>query len=181
MKYIILSIISISLFACGNGGTPGKKMIDDLPFHKAEDAKAYADLILKAIRTNRHLPVYHELVGANKIDVDSVDYFVSMYSTGIGGRDDWDFIDVYGDSEVKQDNNEYEYAWLDPNGRLGIQIKIIPEGTSNGFNLKKIEFRSRLNVMRSQAFPGGKISNYEKIEYDWDAEMKRKIEAAKKG
>lgn len=180
MKYILFGIICITIFACGNNNTQSKKMIDDLPFHKAEDAKAYADLILKAIKTNRHLPVFQEF--SNKtLDVDSVDYFVSMYSTGIGGRDDWDFIDVYGDSEQKTDTNEFEYAWLDPNGRLGIQLKIIPEGTSNGFNLKKIEFRSRLSVMKSHAFPGGEISNYEKIEYDWDAEMKRKVEAAKKG
>ena len=180
MKYIIFSIICITLFACGNNKTQSKKVIDDLPFHKAEDAKAYADLILKSIKTNRHLPVFHEFSDKTQ-DVDSVDYFVSMYSTGIGGRDDWDFIDVYGDSDQKPDTDEFEYAWLDPNGRLGIQIKIIPEGTSNGFKLKKIELRSRLNVMKSRSFPGGEISNYEKIEYDWEAEMKRKVDAAKKG
>ena len=35
--------------------------------------------------------------------------------------------------------------------------------------------------MKSRSFPGGEISNYEKIEYDWEAEMKRKVDAAKKG
>lgn len=174
----ILLVVSIFfLMACGGGDN--YKSISDLPFKKAESAKAYADLIIKSIRTNREEPVYQEFESKEGINLTEVQKFVQMYSTGIGGRDDWEYIDVYRDSENKDDKNGFDYAWLDPNGRLAMQIRVIPAGTASGFKLGKIEFRSRMEVMDSKAFPGGDINDYEKLNYDWDANMKRKLEEQK--
>ncbi len=180
MKYLVFFILTSLSIACGQVKSGENKIIDDLPFNQAEDAKAYADLVLRAIKTNRDEPVRYEFEDPSSIDKDSLDYYISMYSTGIGGRNDWDFIDVYGGSEIKKETNEFDYAWLDPSGRLGIQLKIIPVGTSNGFKLGSIELRSRLDIMKSVAFPGGAISDYEKIVYDWDTDLKRKLEKAQK-
>jgi len=177
MKYLALLLLSALMLSCGSKGK--KKVIEDLPFHKASDAKEYADLILKAIRTDRDEPIQQEYADKNGINADSLRLIVGMYSSAIRGRSDWEYIDVYGDSEVKNDRNGFDYAWLDQSGRLGIQIKIEPQGTSSGFQLKRIAFRSRLDVMESKAFPGGKISDYEKLEYDWEAKMKRTLEAKK--
>ena len=175
MKYIILSI-TFFLVSCGGSSTTEYKYIDDLPFHEANDAKEYADVILKSIRTNRDFPIWQEFVDNSGFTADTLKMFVSMYSTGIGGRDDWQFIDVYGDSEKKDDSKGFNYAWLDPADRLAMQIKIIPKGTANGFDLERIEFRSRLDVVHSRAFPGGVIDDYEKLEYDWAAKQRRSVE-----
>ena len=174
MKYICLTLVVLVL-ACGGKDSNEIKRIKDLPFHEAKDAKSYADVVLKAIRTDRDLPVWQEFSDNTNVNKDSLHLIVSMYSTGIRGRDDWEYIDVYGDSEEKDDANGFNYAWLDQNGRLGIQIKIVPKGTSNGFELERIDFRSRLSVMESRAFPGGPIENYEKLEYDWEAKMERTV------
>ena len=179
MKYCT-AILLLALMACGGSKKEEFKYIEDLPFHKAEDAKAYADLILKSIRTNRELPIWQEFIDNDQISKDTLGMFVGMYSTGIGGRSDWEFIDVYGDSESKDGSKGFDYAWLDPSGRLGMQIKILPKGTANGFDLDRIEFRSRLDVVDSRAFPGGIINDYEKLEYDWEAKMKRMVEEAQK-
>jgi len=181
MKHIVI-IMSIALFcACGQSkDTSKKKVIDDLPFAKAESAKAYADLILKSLRTNRDRPLHSEYSDVTSVNADSLDYYISMYSTGIGGREDWEFIDVAAGSSSSVDADSFDYAWLDPNGRLGIQIRILTAGDKGSYSLEKLELRSRLEIMKSRALPGGSISNYEKIDYDWDADLKRKLEAQQK-
>ena len=179
MKYLGILLLVI-LTSCGGSKSEEYKYIDDLPFHKAEDAKAYSDLILKSIRTNREFPIWQEFVERSSVNQDTLGMFVGMYSTGIGGRNDWEFIDVYADSESKNIAGGFNYAWLDPSGRLGMQIKIVPKGTAKGFDLDRIEFRSRLDVVESRAFPGGVISDYEKLDYDWEAKMKRMVEDAQK-
>ncbi len=180
MKYIVIIIGLLLLGACKDNSDTGKKVIEDLPFAKAESAKAYADLIIKSIRTNRDRPIYQELTDATGISADSMDYYVSMYSTGIGGRDDWEYIDVAAVSDISQSQKDFDYAWLDPSGRLGIQIKVVTAGEKGSYALDKLELRSRLDVMKSRSLPGGAISNYEKIDYDWDADLKRKLEAQQK-
>ena len=179
MKYLLLIIPVFFLISCG-GNSNDYKVIDDLPFNKAGNAKEYADVVLKAIRTNREIAVQQEFADPTSIQKDSLGMFVGMYSTAISGRDDWEFIDVYKDASNKDDSDGFDYAWLDPSGRLGLQIKIIPVGTSKGFDLERIEFRSRLDVVDSRAFPGGKISDYEKLDYDWEAKMKRTMEKLNK-
>jgi len=181
MKHIVI-IISIALLcACGQSAdTNKKKVIDDLPFAQAKNAKTYADLIIKSIRTNRDKPIHQEYSDPSSVNADSLDYYISMYSTGIGGREDWEYIDVYEGSDKTNDTGAYDYAWLDPSGRLGIQIKVTTKENNGSFSLEKLEMRSRLDVMRSRAIPGAFISNYEKIDYDWDADLKRKLEAQQK-
>lgn len=169
-------ILTIAIAACGGGNKNDYKVIDDLPFRKAENAKEYADLIIKAIRTNRDMPLFQEFENQEEVNRDSLGMFVGMYSTAISGRTDWEYIDVYNDSEDKDDSDGFDYAWLDPSGRLGLQIKVFPIGTDKGFRLERIELRSRLDVVNSMAFPGGPISDYEKLEYDWEAKMKRTLE-----
>jgi hypothetical protein len=178
MKYFLGFVITIVLFSCG-GDSAARKTIEDLPFRKAENPKAYADLILKAIRTDRDDPIYTEFKDRSDIDADSLMQFIGMYSSAIRGRDDWDYVDVHGDGDLTKDIDGYDYAWLDQSGRLGLQIKVFPEGSAQGFRLKRIEFRSRLDVVHSQAFPGGMISDYKKLDYDWEARMKRRLEAKK--
>ncbi len=174
MRFILFALVGI-VMACGNGSQGDYKIIDDLPFQKAKDEKAYADIILKSIRTNRDLPIWQEFENKTVIDKDSLHLIVGMYSTAISGRSDWDFIDVYKDSDKKDISQGFDYAWLDPSGRLGLQIRVIPVAVKKGFKLKLIEFRSRLDVMESRAFPGGPISDYVKLDYDWDANLERKL------
>jgi len=180
MRYIVIILGILLMGACKDSSDTGKKVIDDLPFAKAETAKAYADLILKSIRTNRDKPIYQEFADATDINADSLDYYTSMYSTGIGGREDWEFIDVTAGSQSSEDAKAFDYAWLDPSGRLGIQIKVVTAGEKGAYTLDKLELRSRLDVMKSRSIPGSTISNYEKIDYDWDADLKRKLEAQQK-
>ena len=146
----------------------GDSEIADLAFSKAKDGKQYADLILRALKTNRKQPIYDQL--ANRDDVSIVEFnrWISMYSTGISGRKDWEFRDLYVENKTEGETNVYDYAWLDPKGRLGLQIGIVPSKTDDGYRLDKIELRSRLDVMESVSIPGGAIDNYKKLNYNWD-------------
>jgi len=57
---------------------------------------------------------------------------------------------------------------------------VVTAGEKGAYTLDKLELRSRLDVMKSRSIPGSTISNYEKIDYDWDADLKRKLEAQQK-
>ncbi len=172
MKYIILSIVFISaayMSSCGGSGqNPRELIIDDLPFHRVNSTKAYSDLILKAIRTNRDKPILQEFeLSGIEVDPERLNQLVGMYSSAIGGRDDWNFFDFAVLGQKPESQLGFNYAWLDQSDRLGIQIYIEVEEEEAGFRLRLIELRSRLDVLESMAFPGGQIEDYKKIDYDW--------------
>lgn len=166
---IIISVLCLLFASCqASLNNPRELVISDLPFHKASNAKEYADFVLKAIRTNRDIPINQEFELAEiSVNGDRLNEVIGMYSTGIGGRDDWNFYDIHSEAASLKGIKGFDYAWLDPKGRLGIQIYIQPVSTENGFALELLELRSRLSVMDSEAFPGGEISDYKKIDYDW--------------
>ena len=170
MKFLFAGLLlSLFLFSCGNDDSGNRQMnIQDLPYHRAVDAKTYADLILKTIRTNRDRPLAREFAHGTPLNRVQLNRIVGMYSTGIGGRKDWQYYDFYELGDKTDQTGGFDYAWLDPKGRLGIQIFILPKLEGERFVLDKIEFRSRIDVMESVAFPGGPIDDYKKINYDWD-------------
>lgn len=173
MKYFVFSLFVLCFFSC-DSKTPsiipsGNNEIDDLPFSKAEDGKTYADLILRALKTNRKQPIYDQMIDRDEINVLDFNRWVSMYSTGITGRRDWEFRDIFEENGRKKGSTVgYDYAWLDPKGRLGLQVNILPIKTEAGYRVQKLEFRSRLDVMESIAIPGGEIEDYKKLNYNWD-------------
>ncbi|MFT4567544.1 MAG: hypothetical protein ACI9FN_002511 [Saprospiraceae bacterium] len=174
MKYVVFSLFLLCFFSCDSKVPSiipsGNNEIDDLPFSKVEDGKAYADLILRALSTNRKQPIYDQMIDRNDINVLDFNRWISMYSTGITGRKDWEFRDIYEENDRKKKGEGYDYAWLDPKGRLGLQVNILPIKTDNGYKVKKMEFRSRLEIMESIAIPGGEIEDYKKLNYNWDKE-----------
>ena len=125
-------------------------------------------MILKTIRTNRDKPLSKEFAEGTPLNRVQLNRIVGMYSTGIGGRDDWEYYDFFELNNNKDESNGFDYAWLDPKGRLGIQIYILPKQVEDRYFIEKLEFRSRIEVMESVAFPGGEIDDYKKIDYDWD-------------
>ena len=127
-----------------------------------------ADLILRALKTNRKQPIYDQMIDRNEINVLDFNRWISMYSTGITGRRDWEFRDIYRENDNKKSSPGFDYAWLDPKGRLGLQVHILPIKTENGYRVERLEFRSRLDVMESIAIPGGEIEDYKKLNYNWD-------------
>ena len=171
MRFSFICIISaLFLISCGNKDASAKRInsIPDLPFHKAKDAKEYADLILKCVITNREKPLASQFTDLSAIDLRELEKFVSMYSTGIGGRSDWEKFDIYALSDTKNLSKGFDYAWLEPKGRLGIQIYILPKLDKSGrFSLHEIEFRSRIDVMQSMGFPHGPINDYKKLNFNW--------------
>jgi len=174
MLRITIALIGIILLAsCGgkveetiSGGD--QKEIKDLPFAKASSAKEYADIVLRAIRTNRDKPLYQELADPAGIDTEYFNSMIGMYSTGVIGRSDWDFRDVHAENEGKNKTAGFDYAWLDPRGRLGIQIYVQPVLKDGRYKLEKLELRSRLDVMKSVAFPGGEVEDYKKLAFNWE-------------
>ena len=163
----ILSLLAIS---CGDSGDSdsGRKAFTDLPFEKAADAKEYADLVIKSIKTNRDKPVAQEFTDNKGVDISKLRRMVGMYSTGITGRRDWEEYDIYELSDNKDASKGFDYAWLEPQGRLGMQIYVLPKQDETGrFTLEKLEFRSRIDVMESYGFPDGKISDYKKLNFKW--------------
>ena len=174
MLRITISLLALVLLAsCGGkvedtiSGSSDKE-IKDLPFAKAASAKEYSDLILRGLRTNRDKPLYNELANPKGVDAENFNTMIGMYSTGIIGRDDWDFRDVYEENEGKNETAGFDYAWLDPRGRLGIQIYIQPILKDGRYKLEKIELRSRLEVMESVAYPAAEIEDYKKLAFNWE-------------
>ncbi len=171
MKYLLFLFCTLAFISCDKKVSnilPSNDGIADLPFAKAQDAKTYADLILRALKTNRKQPIYDQLIDRTSISIIEFNRIISMYSTGITGRKDWEMRDIYEENNWSEATDGFDYAWLDPKGRLGIQINILPDKTESGFRLKRLQFRSRLDVMESVSIPGGPIDNYKKLEYNWD-------------
>ena len=170
-KLCLLTLFSSFLIlSCGSqgGNDRSKLVIEDLPFDEAETAKDYADLVLKAIKTNREKPVKNEFAVDAPLNLVKLNRIVGMYATGIGGRSDWDFHDFHELSGSTDQSQGFDYAWLDQKGRLGIQIFIMPKHDGKEYYIDKLEFRSRLEVMESVSFPTGEdIEDYKKINYDW--------------
>jgi len=166
INFLVL-VIGTLFLSCDSSSA--RKEYEGLPFADAENAKEYADLIIKAIKTNRDKPIAEEF--SNTLDIDDFQLrrLVGMYSTGITGRSDWEEYDIHELSKEKDASNGFDYAWLEPRGRLGMQIFVLPIQNKNGrFTLQKLELRSRIDVMESMAFPFVEISNYKKIDFDWD-------------
>ncbi len=163
---------SLILISCGGSdSTTANKVttIEDLPFAQAPDAKAYADLILKAIKTNREKPIKEEFVPQTPVNIVQLNRIVGMYSTAIGGKD-WEFHDFHILSESDDLTKGFDYAWLDKKGRLGLQIYVLPKEVDGRFYIEKLDFQSRLDVIDSVTFPAGTgIEDYKKIDYDWAA------------
>jgi len=141
----------------------GKKVISDLAFHKATSVKEYSDLVLRAIKTNRDKVVLSEL-GELPIDPVELNKIVSAYSQSIGSKG-WEFSDIEAEKDMQDFTDGIDYNWHDKRGRIAVQINIKaqPKENQNGFNLNKIEFRSRLDILPSFAFPGGEIPDYKKM------------------
>lgn len=178
MKYIFCAILTLLLISCGDkapsNSPSGDNDITDLPFSTVETPKGYADLILRALKTNRKQPIYDQMDNRDDINVLDFNRYISMYSTAITGRKDWEFRDIYDENVKKDDKNGFDYAWLDPKGRLGLQINILPVKTESGYKVKVIEMRSRLDIMESIAIPGGPIEEYKKLNYNWEKPIEEK-------
>lgn len=158
--------LSILIMSCGadtNNSTP--KKIKDLAFEDSADAKEYADLIIKTIRTNRDKVLYQQFVDKTEINKQHLNMMVKTYALAVGDkREVWEFVDYYAENGGRPSGDQgYDYTWYDERGRIAIQINVLPKGSSNGFGLDKLEFRSRIDILKSEAFPGGEIDDYKKL------------------
>lgn len=176
-RALFFILVSFAFSSCGGSGSTSDetKVIEDLPFAKVETAKEYSDLVLKAIKTNRGKVLYTEFESGVAINQVKFNRIVSMFSTGIGGRKDWKYYDFHQLSGSTDQTAGFDYAWLDPKGRLGIQLFIKPKHDGTKFYIDHIDFRSRIDVIDSVSFPTGEeIDDYKKVSYDWDEDAKKK-------
>lgn len=150
------------LIACGGEKTQSSTEASDLQFSKVETGKEYADLVLRAIKTNRDKLLALQFSPKDSINKASLNENISAYSQSIG-KGNWDYIDEFAESKKKNASKGYDYTWHDQKGRIAIQINVLPENNEGKFSLKKLEFRSRIDVLESVAYPGGDISDYKKI------------------
>lgn len=166
MRLFFLVIITVGLFSCiGTEQESRRKLIvEDLPFSIAEDEKAYADVVIKAILTNRDIPLVQEFESDETADPERLNMIISMYSSAIGSRE-WEFLDIYELSKKKDPAKGFDYVWKDLKGSTAMQIYIKPGQKKDDFFIEKLEFRSRIDIMESHAFPGGEIDNFKKISF----------------
>lgn len=168
-RSVLFICLAFLIASCGGSGEKSQpKVIGDLPFAQAKDAKAYADVVLRAIKTNRGKILAEQFASDVPLNKVKFNRLVSMYGSGIGGRE-WEAFDFHELSKSSDQSKGFDYAWLDQKGRLGLQIYILPKHNGDNFELEKIEFRSRLKVMESVGFPSGEeIDEYKKVDYDWE-------------
>ncbi len=175
---ILIATVIWTLVSCQNKSNDQAikaKVITDLPFTSATHSKEYADIVIKSIKTNRHNPVAAEFINPSDIDLSNLKKIVNLYSSGIGGRDDWEFVDIYETSMTTTEEKGYDYVWLDPKGKLGLQIYVEPIKTDKTYRLNKLEFRSRIDILETAAFPAAQIDDYKKLEYNWDEIDRRRL------
>ncbi len=166
MKYTLYILVASLMFiSCGDSATSKTSKIKDLAFEDVSNANEYADLIIKTLRTNRDKVIYSEFDSKEGIDANKLNTMVKTYAQAIGEkRKVWEFVDYYKENGGEPaDGQGYDYTWYDERGRIAIQINILPKGSSTGFSLDKLEFRSRIEILESEAFPGGAINDYKKI------------------
>jgi len=162
IKLFFTFLISAFIIGCGSSDS-SNNMIKDLAFQKAQTSKEYSDLILKAVRTSRGKVVFDQLNDKAEIDFKRLNYIVNAYSQSVGNSK-WEYEDYYAEHEGEPGKGKgYDYTWYDKRGRIAIQVNILPTGTSKQFKLDKIEFRSRIDILESEAFPGGEIDDYKKL------------------
>ena len=170
---VLLYLVGLAVIvqACGGSGTSGNsgvKEVADLPFSSATSAKEYAEIVLKSIKTNRDKPLQNQFKPGEAINLAKLKRLVNMYSTGIGGRDDWEYHDFFELSENEDESKGFDYAWLDQKGKLGMQIFILAKKDGESYYIDDLDFRSRIDVIDSVNFPSGQdIDDYKKINYDW--------------
>jgi len=156
---------AILCIACGGNSNTSSPKIKDLAFENSSSPKEYADLIIKTVRTNRDKVLFEQFSDSNDIDPKQLNLMVKTYSQAFGDKKkEWEFVDFYAANGGEPSALEgYDYTWYDERGRIAIQINVLPKGSSNGFSLEKLEFRSRIDVLDSEAFPGGPIGDYKKL------------------
>lgn len=161
-------LLTLSFLIIGCGGdatTSSSSKIKDLAFEDASTAKEYADLIIKTIRTNRDKVVFQQFADRTDINSTDLNIMIKTYAQAIGEkRKVWEYVDFYEENggEPKGDAG-FDYTWYDERGRIAIQLNVLPKGSAHGFKLQKLEFRSRIEILDSEAFPGGEISDYKKL------------------
>lgn len=162
LKYFLSFIVLFVLCGCGNNSPVKSISQSDLKFDQAKDAKSYSDMILKAVRTNRDKVVFEQFAKGISIDDKRLDVQVNAYSQSFGKKE-WEYRDEFDLSGSKDMTKGFDYSWYDKRGRIAMQINVLPENSDGKFKLKKLEFRSRIDVLDSEAFPGGPINDYKKI------------------
>ena len=163
--FFFLLSLSALLIACGGNTNSSTAKIKDLAFEDSTTAKEYADLIIKTVRTNRDRVLFDQFTDTKDINPGQLNIMVKTYAQAFGDKKKvWDFVDFYAENGGLPSGNEgYDYTWYDERGRIAIQINVLPKGSSKGFTLDKIEFRSRIEILDSEAFPGGPIGDYKKL------------------
>jgi len=163
-QVVLILLVCVGFMSCGSKGETNKA-IKDLAFNQAETPKEYADIILRALRTNRDKVIYNEIANKAQVESRALNLMVQAYSQSIGNkRDKWEFVDYYAEhKEQPKEGAGYDYTWYDRKGRIAIQVNILPSGEKYNYTLEKIEFRSRIDILESEAFPGGSIEDYKKL------------------
>ncbi len=156
-------ILCLSIFAVACSSDTKSKPVSDLAFESASSAKAYADMVITALKTDRDKVIMDQFFDKSEVDAYQLNKTVKTYAQSIGSkRSTWDYL---GAEESPLTDNGYDYTWYDQRGRIAIQINVLPvtNAKKSQYKLQKIEFRSRIDVLESEAFPGGEISDYKKL------------------
>jgi len=155
--------LCLSIFAAACTSDNKSKPISDLAFESVSSAKDYADLVITALKTDRDKVIFDQFFDQSEVDAYQLNKTVKTYAQSIGSkRSTWDYL---GAEESELTDNGYDYTWYDQRGRIAIQINILPvtNAAKDQYKLEKIEFRSRIDVLESEAFPGGEISDFKKL------------------
>jgi len=155
--------VCLIIFAVACTSDTKSKPVSDLAFESAATAKEYADLIITALKTDRDKVIMNQFFDKKEVKAQDLNKMVKTYAQSIGSkRGTWDYL---GAEEAELGDNGYDYTWYDQRGRIAIQVNVLPMTNANNdkFRLQKIEFRSRIDVLESEAFPGGEISDYKKL------------------
>lgn len=162
MRFLLILIVPIFFSFISCGGSNESSHASKVEVKGNDSAKEYADLIMGYFRTNRDMVIAQEFMDPSQLDMEDLNITIASYFQSVL-KGDWIFEDVYESDPSSRAKPGFDYVWYDRRGRLAMQIYILPKEVENRYMLEKLEFRSRLDILKSLSFPGGEIANFKEV------------------
>lgn len=146
----MLFSISLTQMSCGYGKIEDASVPSDTPdleFSKSKNAQEYADLILRAIKTNRGKVIANQL-SKDSLDTKELQHTVHSFGQAIN-RKGWAMDSA--EEKIKDQAKRINYSWYDKKNRETVRISV-DVIQNKSFQLNKLNFNSRIEALDSKVY-----------------------------
>lgn len=152
--YTLIALLSFTACDSGSGTKKNNDYPEGLEFPAAADKQEFSDMLVKAMTTSRYQLLLDEYAPDVKYDEAQLREFILSYGQAIS-KGDWIFESYTFNKKSKEPN--IGYRWIDKRNRTAIIVEIVSKKVNTSYKIDKMSFASRLDILKSQYFPGGDI------------------------